>query len=44
MDNVLLIVVPLGLEAATWRASEKYVLLYDEKSLEKFQQTSSFFS
>ena len=44
MDNILLIAVRLGSEAATWRVSEKYVLLYDEKSLEKFEQRSSVFT
>ena len=42
MHNILLIAVRLGSEAAVWRGSEKYVLLYDEKSYEKFQQRSSF--
>ena len=36
--------VRLGSEAAVLRGSKKYVLLYDEKSFEKFQQRSSFFS
>ena len=36
MHNILLAAVRLGSEAAVWRDSERYVLLYDEKSLEKF--------
>ena len=39
MHNILLAAVRLGSEAAVWRGSEKC-----EKSLEKFQQKSSFFS
>ena len=35
-NNILLIAVQLGSDAAVWRSSEKYVLLYDEKSYEKF--------
>ena len=34
----------LSSEAAVWRSSGKYVLLYDEKSLEKFQQRCPLFS
>ena len=45
MHNILLAAVRLSSEAAVWRGSERYeVLLYDEKSPEKFQQRSSFFS
>ena len=32
MHNILLVTVQLDSEAAVWRASEKYVLLYTEKS------------
>ena len=43
MHNILLVAVRLGSEAAAWRGSEKYViLLYDKKSLDKFQQRSHF--
>ena len=45
MHNILLVAVQLGSEEAVWRGSEKYVLLYAEKSLcDKFQQRSSFIS
>ena len=45
MYNILLVALRLGSEAAVWRGSENYVLLlYDGKSLDKFQQISSFFS
>ena len=43
MHNVLPVAVRLGLEAIVWRCPEEYVLLYDEKSLEKFQQIGLFF-
>ena len=45
MHSILLVAVQLGSEAAVWRGSEKYVLLYAEKSLcDKFQQRGSFIS
>ena len=44
MYNVLPVAVRLGLEAIIWRCPEKYVLLYGEKSLEKFQQIGLFFN
>ena len=44
MHNIVLVAVRLGSEAAVWRCSGKYVLLYDEKSIAKFQQSSSFLS
>ena len=42
MHNILLAAVRLDSEAAARKGSRKYVLLHDEKSLEKFQQRSSF--
>ena len=44
MYNILLAPVGLVSEAAVWRGSEEYMLLYDKTSLEKFYQRSSFFS
>ena len=44
MHNIVLVAVRLGSEAAVWRCSGKCVLLYDEKSIAKFQQSSSFLS
>ena len=37
MHNPLIIAVWLNSEAAVWRGSEEYVLLYDKKIYEKFQ-------
>ena len=33
MHNILLAAVRLGSDAAVWRGSEKYMLLYNEKAL-----------
>ena len=45
MHNIFFLAVRLGSEAAVWRGSKKHVLLlYDEKSLDKFRHRSSFLS
>ena len=44
MHNILFAGVRLESEEAVWTDSEKSVLLYDEKNLEKFHQRSLFFS
>ena len=44
MHNILIAAVQLDSEPAVWRGSEKYTIVYEEKSHEKFQQRSLFLS